>query len=163
MQELCWIRHWAPHCRAGILPLMIKEVGLACRHNMRLLLAAACMAVVVVAVLVVIPLLPREKVAAASWFKVDYQPLENRLGLVGRIEAAMQQTMSSPFEGIVADVAVKEGQRVERGQRLLSLDTTQLDIQLRSALTEQLIARRNVLEVESWSQGQDVARAKRTL
>ncbi|MBT2340785.1 HlyD family efflux transporter periplasmic adaptor subunit [Pseudomonas fluorescens] len=130
---------------------------------MRLLLVAACMAVVVVAVLVVIPLLPREQVAAASWFKVGYQPLESRLGLVGRIEAAMQQIMSSPFEGIVADVAVKEGQRVERGQRLLSLDTTQLDIQLRSALTEQLIARRNVLEVESWSQGQDVARAKRTL
>lgn len=142
---------------------MIKEIGLACRRNVRLLLMAACMVMAVVAVVVAISRLPREQVAAASWLKVDYQPLENRLGLVGRIEAAMQQTMSSPFEGLVADVAVKEGQRVERGQRLLSLDTTQLDIQLRSALAEQLIARRNVLEVESWSQGQDVARAKRTV
>ncbi|MEE5078997.1 HlyD family efflux transporter periplasmic adaptor subunit [Pseudomonas alliivorans] len=142
---------------------MIKEVGLACRRNVRVLLVAACLVMLIVAVVVAIPQLPREQAAAASWFKVDYQTLENRLGLVGRIEAAMQQTMSSPFDGLVSDVSVKEGQRVERGQRLLSLDTTQLDIQLRSALAEQLIARRNVLEVEGWSQGQEVARAKRTL
>jgi multidrug efflux pump subunit AcrA (membrane-fusion protein) len=142
---------------------MIKKVGLNFRHNVRLLLAAACMVMVVVALVVATRQLPREQVVAASWFKVDYQTLENRLGLVGRIEAAMQQTMSSPFDGLVSDVSVKEGQRVERGQRLLSLDTTQLDIQLRSALAEQLIARRNVLEVESWSQGQEVARAKRTV
>lgn len=142
---------------------MIKLTGFARRNNLRLLLLAAALVAVVVAVVAAVPRLQREQTAVSSWFKVDYQPLENRLGLVGRIEAAMQQTMSSPFEGVVADVAVKEGQRVERGQRLLSLDTTQLDIQLRSALAEQLIARRNVLEVEHWSKGQDVARAKRTL
>ena len=124
---------------------MIKEIGLACRRNLRLLPMAACMVMAVVAVVVAIPRLPREQVAAASWLKVDYQPLENRLGLVGRIEAAMQQTMSSPFEGLVADVAVKEGQRVERGQRLLSLDTTQLDIQLRRIQAQQALSTLNTL------------------
>ena len=119
---------------------MIKEIVLACRRNVRLLLMATCMVMAVVAVMVAIFPLPREQVAAASWLKVDYQPLENRLGLVGRVEAAMQQTMSSPFEGLVADVAVKEGQRVERGQRLLSLDTTQLDIQLRRIQAQQALS-----------------------
>lgn len=142
---------------------MIKEVGVTCWRKRRLLLGVACMVMVVVAVFIAKSRVPGEHAAAGSWLKVDYQPLENRLGLVGRIEAAMQQTMSSPFEGLVADVVIKEGQRVARGQRLLSLYTTQLDIQLRSALAEQLIAKRNVLEVERWSQGQDVARAKRTL
>ncbi|TBV17342.1 RND transporter [Stutzerimonas kirkiae] len=100
---------------------------------------------------------------AAQWLPAQPQPLENQLGLVGRIEAATRQTLSAPFEGVVQQVAVTEGQRVERGQHLLTLDTRQLDIQLRQARAELLKARRTVQEMRDWAHGVDVARARRAV
>ncbi|AHF68528.1 hypothetical protein PCH70_33750 [Pseudomonas cichorii JBC1] len=91
------------------------------------------------------------------------QLLESQLGLVGRIEAASRSTMAAPFEGVVQQVAVVEGQRVERGQHLLTLDTAQLDIQLREALAAQLKLQRTVKDMENWAQGEEVARARRAL
>ncbi|MDA3136649.1 hypothetical protein HG619_16260 [Pseudomonas syringae] len=60
-------------------------------------------------------------------------------------------------------VTATEGQRIERGQPLLTLDTSLLDIQLRSALSDELKAKRAVRELQGWANGQEVARAKRTL
>ncbi|RMQ44916.1 hypothetical protein ALQ04_01428 [Pseudomonas cichorii] len=99
----------------------------------------------------------------ASWIPVQPQALESQLGLVGRIEAASRSTLAAPFEGVVQEVAVVEGQRVERGQRLLTLDTTQLDIQLREALAAQLKLQRTVKDMQNWAQGEEVARARRAL
>ena len=99
----------------------------------------------------------------ARWLHVQPQLLENQLGLVGRIEAATHTILAAPFEGLVQDVAITEGQRVERGQRLLTLDTTQLDIQLREALAVQLKAQRTVQDMQNWEQSEDVSRARRTL
>ncbi|OHV49880.1 RND transporter [Photorhabdus temperata] len=98
-----------------------------------------------------------------QWVRVEPQLLENRLGLVGRIQAATSLTIAAPFEGVIADVVVTEGQRVKRGQPLLSLDTAQLDIQLRQALTELLKAQRTVQDLVEWENSQDVARVRRTL
>ena len=97
------------------------------------------------------------------WLHVQPQTLENHLGLVGRIEAATQTTLAAPFEGLVQDMAVAEGQRVERGQHLLTPDTTQLDIQLREALAAQLKAQRTVQDMQNWPQGEEVARARRAM
>ncbi|MEN1832488.1 HlyD family efflux transporter periplasmic adaptor subunit [Pseudomonas lijiangensis] len=97
------------------------------------------------------------------WIAVQPQLLESQLGLVGRIEAASRSTMAAPFEGVVQQVAVVEGQRVERGQHLLTLDTAQLDIQLREALAAQLKLQRTVKDMENWAQGEEVARARRAL
>lgn len=97
------------------------------------------------------------------WLHVQPQALENHLGLVGRIEAAMQTTLAAPFEGRVLAIAVTEGQRVERDQHLLTLDTTQLDIQLREALAAQLKAQRIVQDMQSWPQSEEVARSRRAM
>lgn len=69
----------------------------------------------------------------AQWVQVQPQLVEQQLGLVGRIQAARQETLSAPFEGVIRDVLVQEGQTVEAGQTLLRLDPAQIEIQLRQA------------------------------
>jgi len=104
-----------------------------------------------------------DMVGPDQWLPVQPQFLENQLGLVGHIEAAARQTLSAPFDGLIQHVAVTEGQRVEQGQPLLTLDTTQLDIQLRQALAELIKAKRAVQDMQDWIHGEDVIRARRTL
>ncbi|OWO80208.1 RND transporter [Photorhabdus luminescens] len=104
-----------------------------------------------------------ETSSSQRWVHVEPQLQENRLGLVGRIQAATSLTIATPFDGVIAEVIVTEGQRVKRGQPLLSLDTTQLDIQLRQALTELLKAQKTVQDLVGWENSQDVARVRRTL
>jgi multidrug resistance efflux pump len=89
--------------------------------------------------------------------------LENQLGLVGRIEAATHTILTAPFDGVVQDLAITEGQRVERGQRLLEFDTAQLDIELREALASQLKAQRALQDIQNWEQSEEVSRARRAL
>jgi len=102
---------------------------------------------------------PREQ----RWLRVEPQLLENRLGLVGRLQAARQVTLSAPFAGVVAAMPVEEGQRVEAGQRLISLDTAQLDIQLRRAQAERLKAEEQLMQLRSWQSGPQVARSLRAV
>jgi multidrug efflux pump subunit AcrA (membrane-fusion protein) len=80
-----------------------------------------------------------------------------------RIEASARQTLSAPFEGTVQQLSVTKGRRVEHNQSLLTLDTAQLDIQLRQAQTELLKAKRTVQDMQDWVHGEDVARARRAL
>jgi len=98
-----------------------------------------------------------------QWLPVQPQLLENHFGLVGRIEAATRKTFSAPFDGLIQHIAVTEGQRVEHGQLLLKLDTTQLDIQLRQALTELLKAKHAVQSMQDWAHSEDVTRTRRAL
>lgn len=98
-----------------------------------------------------------------QWLPVQPERLENQIGLIGRIEAAKRQTLIAPFDGTVQQVAVTQGQRVERDQQLLTLDTLQLDIQLRQAQTELLKAKRTVQDMRDWANGEEVARARRAV
>lgn len=97
------------------------------------------------------------------WLPVEPQILESQLGLVGRIEAATHTVITAPFEGLVKKLVVAEGQRVERGQLLLTLDTVQLDIQIREALAAKLKAQRAVQVINNWEQSEEVSRARRAL
>ncbi|MGV6475689.1 efflux RND transporter periplasmic adaptor subunit [Azotobacter vinelandii] len=106
---------------------------------------------------------PSATSTGTGWLQVQRQPLENRLGLIGRIEAATRQTLTAPFDGLVQRLTITEGQRVDRDQLLLTLDTTQLDIQLRQALAELLKARRTVRDMQDWTHSDEVARARRAV
>nr|WED69717.1 biotin/lipoyl-binding protein [Pectobacterium colocasium] len=68
----------------------------------------------------------QENAPQGQWLPVQPQLLENQLGLVGRIQAAMQTTLAAPFEGVIREVLAREGQRVEEGQTLLILDPGKL-------------------------------------
>lgn len=109
------------------------------------------------------PRQPISPVMHSQWIRVGPSPLESRLGLVGRIEASEYLTVAAPFDGVVESMATAIGQRAERGQQLLVLDTRQLDVQLRQAQAEKLKAWRAVQDMNHWEQGQEVARARRSL
>lgn len=100
---------------------------------------------------------------AEQWVPVAVAPLVQKLGLAGRIEPGALLTMTAPFDGTVQDKTVEEGQRVARGQVVLRLDITQLQIQLRDALAERLKARRAVQDLQDWTRGQEMARVRRAL
>lgn len=97
------------------------------------------------------------------WFPLNTQVLESQIGLVGHIEAGRRLTLSAPFEGLVKNLDVQEGQRVGRLQHLADLDSTQLCIQIRQALAELLKARRGVQDMQHWTDSEDMSRARRSL
>lgn len=98
----------------------------------------------------------------ATWIAVQPQKLEQQLGLVGRIQAANQETVSAPFAGIINEVMVHEGEPVKAGQELIRLDPGQLEIQLRQAEAELLKAGRDVQQFRTWDASPEVSRARRT-
>ena len=104
---------------------------------------------------------PESGAAQEIWLPVQPQRLENQLGLVGRIQAARQQTLAAPFDGVIREIAVHEGQRVEKGQVLIVLDPGQIEIQLRQAQAELLKAQKEVALFRNWSSSPDVSRARR--
>ncbi|RKS66122.1 HlyD family secretion protein [Photorhabdus asymbiotica] len=158
------MKHWVPLWGAGILHLMTKIRAFAhCRYKIHWLVVFAITLVVGTAIAYVFSPASTDISLPEQWVRVEPQLLENHLGLVGRIQAATSLTITAPFDGIIAEVGVIEGQRVKRGQPLLSLDTAQLDIQLRQALTELLKAQRAVQDLADWKNSQDVARARRAL
>jgi len=99
----------------------------------------------------------------AQWVQVQPQLVEQQLGLVGRIQAARQETLSAPFEGVIRDVLVQEGQTVEAGQTLLRLDPAQIEIQLRQAQAELLKAQREAHQLRNWDGSPEVSRARRAV
>ncbi len=140
---------------------MIKRLAFPLRR--RLWLAGGAFLLITIAVLLTYKAQSSPAPPEARWLHVQPQVLENQLGLVGRVEAATHTILAAPFEGLVQDLAITDGQRVERDQRLLTLDTTQLDIQIREALAVELKARRTVQDMQNWEQSEEVFRARRAL
>ncbi|KML65028.1 HlyD family secretion protein [Pectobacterium peruviense] len=105
----------------------------------------------------------QKNVPQGQWLPVQKQLLENQLGLVGRIQAATQTTLAAPFEGVIREVLVREGQRVEQGQTLLVLDPGQIEIQLRQSQAEVLKTQREVQSLRQWEQSAEVSRARRAV
>lgn len=140
---------------------MIKRLAFPLRR--RLWLAGGAFLLITIAVLLTYKAQSSPAPPEARWLHVQPQVLENQLGLVGRVEAATHTILAAPFEGLVQDLAITDGQRVERDQRLLTLDTTQLDIQIREALAVELKARRTVQDMQNWEQSEEVSRARRAL
>ncbi|WP_315709220.1 efflux RND transporter periplasmic adaptor subunit [Brenneria uluponensis] len=98
-----------------------------------------------------------------QWLRVQPQLIEQQLGLMGRIQAARQETLSAPFEAVIREVLVQEGQTVEAGQTLLRLDPGQIEIQLRQAQAELLKAQREVHQLRNWDSSPEVSRARRAV
>lgn len=100
---------------------------------------------------------------ATTWVPVQPALLENQLGLIGRIEADTRITLAAPFDGRIEQIAVSENQRVDKGQLLATLDTTQLDIRIREARAELLKASRTLRDMHNWLQSNEVIRARRAV
>lgn len=64
--------------------------------------------------------------------KVTREESRNQIEIAGYIEAAQQQILESPGEGMVQIVNVKEGQSVKKGTLIFSLDATEQKYKLAS-------------------------------
>src|SRR5579862_1966978 len=83
--------------------------------------------------------------------RVRSGPLESWITTNGTIEPREAHVLRSSFATFVAVVNVVEGQKVRRGDRLLTLEAAQLRVDLARA-REDLVRTRNMLrEVESGS------------
>jgi len=94
---------------------------------------------------------------------VTPQPLEVTLPLAGRLEPLSMTAVMSPLSGTVKRVWFRSGERVARGQRLLELDTTLLEVELRNARAAMIKAEQRARGLAAWAGGPEVAEAKRRL
>ncbi len=104
------------------------------------------LAAVLVLVLAVRVLLPR-KVTTVSLEKRD---IERTLVLVGRVRAPSRAALGAPVPGTAAEVRVREGDRVKRGEPLVILDDREAraDVaQAEAALAEATAEARSAVEV----------------
>ena len=100
---------------------------------------------------------------APQWVSVQTKPMTLHIGLVGKFEPIQTIVLNAPFEGVIQSLEAEQGQWVQKGQALLSMDPTLIELQLREALSGQLKAQRTVHELNNWENGTQVTRARRAL
>lgn len=91
---------------------------------------------------------------------VTARPLVERLSLVGTMEPGSVVNLVGPFDGAIKEKLVDYGAHVERGQALLVLDTTEIELQMREAEAAALKAERSFGELKAWANTPDVVRAR---
>ncbi len=82
------------------------------------------------------------------------------LTLVGTAEPQRRSLVASDVEGIVADLMVKEGTPVRRGDRLAQLRTDPLEIQLRAVKAQRERFRHELTELEAGFRVEEVEEAR---
>ncbi|WP_275384502.1 HlyD family secretion protein, partial [Xenorhabdus bovienii] len=100
---------------------------------------------------------------SVQWIEVNPGLIEKQLGLVGKLQSRRLETIPAPFEGIIKQVLVKEGQRVNADQTLVMLDTRKIDIELRQAQADMIKASSVVDQLHDWENSQEVIRARRNV
>jgi HlyD family secretion protein len=106
---------------------------------------------------------PDSPATSQRWWPVQREPLEQRIGLVGRIVPGLSVTLTAPFEGLVQEKRFTHDQRVRRDQLLLTLNPDLLRMQMRDALAERLKAESAVQALEDWANGEEMVRARRAV
>ncbi|MQL46599.1 HlyD family efflux transporter periplasmic adaptor subunit [Photorhabdus khanii] len=100
---------------------------------------------------------------SVRWIEVKQGLIEKQLGLVGKLQSGRLETIPAPFDANIKQILVKEGQRVNAGQTLVTLDTRKLDIELRQAQVEMIKASSIVDQLHDWENSQEVIRARRNI
>jgi len=95
--------------------------------------------------------------------EVAARPLEVVVPMAGRIQPLDLATVVSPISGAVSRVTFRYGERVESGAPLLELDTTQIEVEERSARAAMIRAAQRVRELEQWQSTPRVSDARRDL
>ncbi len=104
---------------------------------------------------------PASGAAAGVVVTVEPRELTRAVTVPGRLAPRREVDVTSPITGKVALVHVPYGARVEAGQELVELDVTGLRIEHRDAQARHIKALERLAEVENWSRGVEVSRARR--
>ena len=89
--------------------------------------------------------------------------LVSTVSFVGRLAPRREVSVTSRAAGKVAQLFFEYGDRVEAGQPLVELDTTETDRRYFEAQTRYLDARDKLRELENWENSQEIARVRQSL
>lgn len=105
----------------------------------------------------------KEAAAETNWRAVVPSPVENHITLLAHVQAAQQYLINAPFESDISQLNVQEGQQVHKGDALLTLDTTPLQLAYRDAQAQFLKARQSLRNLRYWENSSEVMSARRAL
>ena len=89
--------------------------------------------------------------------------LVSTVSFVGRLAPRKEVSVTSRVAGKVARVLFEYGDRVEAGQPLVELDTTETDRRYLEARAGYLEARDKLRELENWENSREIARVRQSL
>ncbi|PTN38491.1 PAS domain-containing protein [Desulfonatronum sp. SC1] len=94
---------------------------------------------------------------------VRTQPLTATISLSGRLQPVEEIVVSAPFDARILENHFIFGQRVRQGDLLLVLDVSELEVKLREARGGRIKAAQKFAELRDWDNGQEMARARRSV
>ena len=103
------------------------------------------------------------RVTSGDTFLLQYRQVVGQVGTTGVIEPDRKVEIVAPFDGAVKQRLFEYGERVERGQPLIVLDSFDLEPYLREAEAANLKAAQTVRELEAWTSGPEAIRARRAV
>ncbi len=101
--------------------------------------------------------------AAADLLTVKEQPISKHLGLIGQLAAGQVVNVTAPFNSRIMSLEFNFGERVRKGQLLLRLNTSDLDLKMRTAQIAQIQAQEKLSTLLAWSTSSGVKSARRTV
>ncbi|MFC0142413.1 HlyD family secretion protein [Erwinia mallotivora] len=104
-----------------------------------------------------------EEETETVWRRIAPSPVENHITLLAHVQAAEQYLISAPFDSYVSKLNVQEGQSVHKGELLLALETSPLQIAFRDAQTQFFKARQAWQNIRNWENSNGVTSAQRTV
>ncbi|WP_422458291.1 efflux RND transporter periplasmic adaptor subunit [Pantoea sp. BJFS-204] len=106
---------------------------------------------------------PGETGSLETWLPVNYAPVSKFMGLAGHIEAEEDVTLSAPFDGVISKVGPAPGSRVKASTLIFAIDPAQLEVRIRTALSDQLKAQSEVNRLEHWMSSPEITRLRRQI
>ncbi|WP_028571788.1 PAS domain S-box protein [Desulfonatronum lacustre] len=94
---------------------------------------------------------------------VRTQPLTATISLSGRLQPVEEIVVTAPFDARILENHFIFGQRVRQGDLLLVLDVSELEVKLREARGNRIKAAQKYAELRDWDDGQEMARARRSV
>ncbi|MCB2191307.1 MAG: HlyD family efflux transporter periplasmic adaptor subunit [Deltaproteobacteria bacterium] len=103
------------------------------------------------------------KAVSESVYTVQPQPLNSSINLSGTIKPFETINLLSPFAGRVLKRHFEYGQKVNKGDLLLKLDTSDLEVKLREAEVAAIKADEEYKKLKDWKNSATVLQAERAL
>ena len=105
--------------------------------------------------------MPAAQGPADTWV-VKPEPISSGISLTGNIEPLEIINVICPFSGRIAGKHFFYGKDVRKGDLLLQLDTSALEVRLREAQSALIKARQNYNKIKAWNTSSEVSRARRS-
>lgn len=96
-------------------------------------------------------------------YTVAPRPVSNAISLSGKLEPLEEVMVVCPFQGKVESKSYFYGAKVQRGELLLELDTTELEIKMREARSKYIKALQEFKKLQGWAHSTEMSKARRAL